>query len=51
MAVKRGEQEIIPSGDTGLFAGDYLNVLTNDDRASKINDSFFKMIGSCEEKM
>lgn len=51
VAVKRGEQEIIPRGDTGLFAGDYLIVLTNDDRVSKINDSFAKMIGSCEEKI
>lgn len=49
VAVKRGEQEIIPRGDTGLLAGDYLIVLTNDDRVSKINDSFAKMIGSCEE--
>ncbi len=51
VAVKRGEQEIIPRGDTALYAGDYLIVLTNDDRVSKINDSFAKMIGSCEEKI
>ncbi|EGD47551.1 Cl- channel voltage-gated family protein [Ruminiclostridium papyrosolvens DSM 2782] len=48
VAVKRGEQEIIPKGDTALYAGDYLIVLTNDDKVSKINDSFAKIIGHCE---
>ncbi|WP_027628037.1 H(+)/Cl(-) exchange transporter ClcA [Ruminiclostridium cellobioparum] len=48
VAVRRGEREIIPNGDTVLCAGDYLIVLTNDDRAAKINDSFAKLCGSCE---
>lgn len=48
VAVRRGEREIIPNGDTVLYAGDYLIVLTNDDRTAKINDSFAKLCGSCE---
>ena len=48
VAVKRGEDEIIPKGDTVIFPGDYLIVLTNEDRVSKINDSLIIMTGSCE---
>jgi H+/Cl- antiporter ClcA len=48
VAVKRGEQEIIPKGDTVMQTGDYLIVLTNEDRVSKINDSLQRMAGSCE---
>lgn len=48
VAVKRGEQEIIPKGDTVIYAGDYLIVLTNEDRVSKINDALIKMISSCD---
>ena len=48
VAVKRGEDEIIPKGDTVIFPGDYLIVLTNEDRVSKINDSLIIMTESCE---
>lgn len=48
VAVKRGENEIIPKGDTVILPGDYLIVLTNEDRVSKINDAFKLIIGSCE---
>ena len=48
VAVKRGENEIIPKGDTVIFPGDYLIVLTNEDRVSKINDDLIIMTGSCE---
>lgn len=48
VAVKRGETEIIPKGDTVIFPGDYLIVLTNDDKVSKINDALAIMTGSCE---
>ena len=48
VAVKRGEQEIIPKGDTRIQAGDYLVVLTNEDKVSKINDALIKLAGSCE---
>lgn len=48
VAVKRGENEIIPRGDTVIFPGDYLNILTNEDRVSKIHDALTIMTGSCE---
>ena len=48
VAVKRGEQEILPKGDTVIYPGDYLIVLTNEDRVSKINDTLIEMAGSCE---
>jgi H+/Cl- antiporter ClcA len=48
VAVKHGEQEIIPKGDTIIHAGDYLTVLTNEDKVSKINDALIKMSGNCE---
>lgn len=51
VAVKRGEQEIIPKGDTEVHAGDYLIVLTNDDKVSKINDALYKLVGSCGIKV
>jgi len=48
VAVKRGENEIIPRGDTVILPGDYLIVLTNEDRVAKINDSLIVMTASCE---
>jgi len=49
VAVNRGENEIIPSGDTVILPGDYLIVLTNEDKVSKINDALTIMTGSCEK--
>ncbi len=43
VAVKRGENEMIPNGDTIILPGDYLIVLTNEDRTSKINDALITM--------
>ncbi|HEY5562854.1 MAG TPA: H(+)/Cl(-) exchange transporter ClcA [Clostridiaceae bacterium] len=48
VSVKRGEHEILPTGDTVIFPGDYLIILTNEDRVSKINDALIIMTGSCE---
>jgi H+/Cl- antiporter ClcA len=48
VAVKRGEDEIIPKGDTVIFPGDYLIVLTNEDRICKINDILTSMTKSSE---
>lgn len=45
VAVKRGENEIIPKGDTLLLPGDYLVVLTNEDKVSEINDAIGKIAG------
>lgn len=43
VAIRRGENEIIPTGDTIIFSGDYLIVLTNENNAPKINDRILKM--------
>nr|WP_246599727.1 ClC family H(+)/Cl(-) exchange transporter [Clostridium lacusfryxellense] len=48
VSVKRGGDEILPRGDTVIYPGDYLVVLTNEDKVSKINDSLILMISSCE---
>lgn len=48
VAVKRGGNELIPKGETVIFPGDYLIVLTNEDKASKINDALIIMTASCE---
>ena len=48
VAVKRGENEILPTGATDILSGDYLIVLTDEDRISKINDALIKMTASCE---
>jgi H+/Cl- antiporter ClcA len=39
VAIKRGETELIPNGETKIMAGDYLVVLSNEDNASKIRES------------
>ncbi|PJI07242.1 MULTISPECIES: ClC family H(+)/Cl(-) exchange transporter [Clostridium] len=46
VAVKRGENEIIPTGDTIIFSGDYLIVLTNERSVPKINDIISNMAGN-----
>ena len=48
IAVKRGGEEILPKGDTVIYPGDYLVILTNEDKVSKINDTLKLMIESCE---
>ena len=48
VSVKRGGDEILPKGDTIIYPGDYLVILTNEDKVSKINDALILMIGSCE---
>lgn len=48
VAVKRVGDEILPKGDTVIYPGDYLVILTNEDKLSKINDTLKSMIESCE---
>jgi Trk K+ transport system NAD-binding subunit len=38
VSIKRGEQEIIPKGNTKIYAGDYLITLANEDKASEIRE-------------
>ena len=48
VAVKRGENEILPKGDTTIFPGDYLIILTNENMVSRINDALIVLTGSCD---
>lgn len=48
VAVKRGEDEILPKGDTVIFPGDYLIILTDEDKVSDINDALIKKTACCE---
>lgn len=43
VAIKRGEKEIIPRGDTRIFAGDYLITLANEDKAPEIREKLSEM--------
>lgn len=43
VSIKRGEAEIIPKGDTRIFAGDYITVLTNEALASKAKRKLHKL--------
>lgn len=38
VAIKKGEQEIIPRGDTIISSGDFLHVLVNENSAAEINE-------------
>jgi H+/Cl- antiporter ClcA len=48
VAIKRGEREIIPTGNLVINPGDYLIVLTNEHKVAKINDCIIKMAESKE---
>ncbi|WP_411679395.1 ClC family H(+)/Cl(-) exchange transporter [Clostridium thailandense] len=50
VAVKRGEKEIIPKGNTLICPGDYLIVLTDNCGASKVTESLLSMANSYESK-
>jgi hypothetical protein len=39
VAIKRGEKEIIPKGNTVIYAGDYLIVLTNEEAAAEVREA------------
>ncbi|WP_374706321.1 H(+)/Cl(-) exchange transporter ClcA [Clostridium botulinum] len=45
VAIKRGQKEIIPRGNTTIFAGDYLIVLVDEDKASDIREVLVDMAG------
>lgn len=36
VSIKRGSSELIPAGDFEIKSGDYLTLLTDEDRASKV---------------
>lgn len=45
IAIKRGETEIIPKGNTRLYVGDYLLVLTNEDLERETKKALSKLTG------
>ena len=38
VAIKRGDSEIIPRGNTKILAGDYLMVMTSEQKSTEIFD-------------
>lgn len=47
VAIKRGHKEIIPKGNTIIYTGDYLIVLTNEEKASEISERLLEIAGVC----
>lgn len=47
VGIKRGEKELIPKGDTLISSGDYLIVLTNEDRAADLREDLLKLTEDC----
>jgi len=43
--IKRGEADIVPTGDTKILAGDYLNIMTNEKLAHKTKHIFLELAG------
>jgi len=43
--IKRGENHVIPGGDTLILAGDYLNILTGETHALKVKRRLLQMAG------
>ena len=43
--VKRGEEDIVPSGDTRIAAGDYLYVLTDNNHCQRLRELLEKQKG------
>ena len=48
--IHRGEEVILPSGDTILHAGDKLTVVCKTDSPQKVRDDLWHLVGSEEEK-
>lgn len=47
VGVKRGKREIIPKGNTLIYPGDYLIVLTDENKASEVRETLLQMSGYC----
>lgn len=45
VGIRRGDSEIIPRGDTMLYAGDYLIVLSNEDQAVQVKEALSPLTG------
>lgn len=51
VAIKRGEKEIIPNGNTKIYTGDYLVILTNEDQEAIIRSKIQQMAGESIPKV
>lgn len=47
VAIKRGQKEIIPNGNTVMYTSDYLVVLTDEEKVSKVSEQIIEIAGSC----
>jgi len=48
VGIKRGETEIIPKGNTKIYVGDYLIVLTNEHQEAEARKQLLEMAGECQ---
>lgn len=48
VGIKRGENEIIPKGNTRIYVGDYLIVLTNENLEAETKKQLLLMSGECQ---
>lgn len=51
VGIRRGEKEFIPKGNTAIYLGDYLVILTSEDTASASMDHLLKLSGSNDIKL
>lgn len=51
VGVERGEEQLLPKGDTELFQGDMLIILTDGENAEKINHELVCMGEECPESL
>lgn len=49
VGIKRGEAEIIPKGNTLIRVGDYLIILTNEDKEAMAKEAISSLAGECLE--
>ncbi|MCL4385024.1 MAG: ClC family H(+)/Cl(-) exchange transporter [Cyanobacteria bacterium] len=47
IGIRRGENEIIPKGNTTINAGDYIMLLVNEENAEKVKTSLMRMADHC----
>nr|WP_272507444.1 ClC family H(+)/Cl(-) exchange transporter [Clostridium aestuarii] len=47
VGIRRGQKELIPKGNTRIYAGDYIIVLADEDKASYTGDIINKMTTKC----
>ncbi|MEA4825964.1 MAG: H(+)/Cl(-) exchange transporter ClcA [Clostridium sp.] len=47
VGIKRGQKEIIPKGNSTIYAGDYLIVLADEDKASEIAEVLREIASAC----